>query len=133
MQRVRQRQLEMAFADNPPQGGGGQAKASGIPDAKAWLRQIAKSKEPEGLAAGVTDTTRLLERVASWPVLARASLNVAANKGAAGVDGQSVEEVVSRVRSLLPKLRHALLEGSYVPGDVRRVWIPKPDGFAGHD
>lgn len=60
--------------------------------------------------------------------MAKALLNVAANQGAAGVDGQSVEEVVSHVRSLLPKLRHVLLEGSYVPGDVRRVWIPKPDG-----
>jgi group II intron reverse transcriptase/maturase len=129
MQRVRQRQLELAFAENPPQGGRGRAKASGVPVAKAWLRQIAKSKEPEGLTAGVIPPDGgLLERVASWPVLAKALLNVAANKGAAGVDGQSVEEVVSHVRSLLPKLRHALLEGSYVPGDVRRVWIPKPDG-----
>jgi group II intron reverse transcriptase/maturase len=129
MKRVRQRQLELVFADNPSKGGRGHAAASGIPDAKAWLRLIAGAKEPDRLTAGaVPPSAGLLERVASWPVMAKALLNVAANKGAAGVDGQSVEEVVSHMRSLLPKLRHALLTGDYAPGDVRRVWIPKPDG-----
>ena len=129
MQRVRPRQLELAFADNSPQGGRGPAAASGVPEAKAWLRHRARPKAPEGLTAGVIPREGgLLERVASWSVMAKAMLNVAANQGAAGVDGQSVEEVVMNVRSLLPKLRHALLVGTYVPGDIRRVWIPKPDG-----
>jgi len=60
--------------------------------------------------------------------MAQALLNVAANKGAAGPDKQPVEEVLSNVRALLPKLQHALLMGTYRPGDVRRVWIPKPGG-----
>jgi group II intron reverse transcriptase/maturase len=131
MQRARQRQLELAFAANSDRSepeGGNRAKASGVPGAKAWLRRIAKSKESICLAAEVTDTCRLLEQIASWPILAKALLNVAANKGAAGVDGQNVEEVVRNVRSLLPKLQHALLNGTYRPGDVRRVWIPKPGG-----
>jgi len=55
-------------------------------------------------------------------------LNVARNQGAAGVDGRSVEEVVGSARSLLSELRGALLSGSYRPGDIRRVWIPKPGG-----
>ena len=99
-----------------------------MPEAKAWLRHIAGAKGPNDLAAEVTDTRRLLERIASGTVMAQALLNVAANKGAPGEDGQPVEEVVSNVRSLLPKLQHALLTGSYRPGDVRRVWIPKPGG-----
>ena len=99
-----------------------------MPEAKAWLRPIAKAKGPDDLTAEVTDTGRLLERIASGPIMAQALLNVAANKGSAGEDGQPVEEVVSNVRSLLPKLQHALLTGNYRPGDVRRVWIPKPGG-----
>ena len=71
---------------------------------------------------------RLLERVASLPNLARALLFVARNKGAAGVDGVSTEEVVEAASDLLPKIRHALITGTYQPGDIRRVWIPKPGG-----
>ena len=71
---------------------------------------------------------RLLERVASLPNLARALLFVARNKGAAGVDGVSTAEVVEGAPDLLPKIRHALLTGTYQPGDIRRVWIPKPGG-----
>ena len=71
---------------------------------------------------------RLLERVASLPNLARALLSVARNKGAAGVDGVSTEEVVEAAPDLLPKLREALTSGTYQPGDIRRVWIPKSGG-----
>ena len=80
--------------------------------------------------AGDRDTShdRLLERVASLPNLARALLFVARNKGAAGVDGVSTEEVVESAPHLLPKIRQALITGTYQPGDIRRVWIPKPGG-----
>jgi RNA-directed DNA polymerase len=128
MQRVRHRQLALAFAVNPPKGGRSEAGVLGMPEAKAWLRHIAGAKGPKELTAEVADTSRLLERIASEPVMAQALLNVAANRGAPGEDGQPVEEVVTNVRSLLPKLQHALLTGSYRPGDVRRVWIPKPGG-----
>ena len=62
------------------------------------------------------------------PSLAQALLNVARNKGAAGVDGRSVDEVVAAAPRLLPYLRRELLAGTYRPGDIRRVWIPKPGG-----
>jgi RNA-directed DNA polymerase len=71
---------------------------------------------------------RLLERVASLPNLARALLFVARNKGAAGVDGISTAEVVEAAPELLSKIRQALISGTYMPGDIRRVWIPKPGG-----
>jgi len=70
----------------------------------------------------------LLEQVASMPNLASALLHVASNAGAAGVDGRTVDEVVGRSRSLLPHLRDQLRSGRYRPGDIRRVWIPKPGG-----
>jgi len=79
-------------------------------------------------ATRAVDTSRLLERMASTPNLAQALLNVARNKGAPGVDDQSVQEVVDSASFLLPKLQRALLTGSYQPGEIRRVWIPKPGG-----
>jgi RNA-directed DNA polymerase len=69
-----------------------------------------------------------MESVASASNLARALLNVLRNKGAPGVDGRSVEQVVDEAPALLPELQKSLLEGTYRPGDIRRVWIPKPGG-----
>jgi RNA-directed DNA polymerase len=114
------------FADGP-QGGKGQ-EASDVSEAKAYLLRIAKDMPTSSLAARTTDTSRLLEEVASKPNLAKALLGVARNKGAAGVDGHSVEEAVDFAPHLLPRLSRELLLGKYHPGDIRRVWIPKPGG-----
>lgn len=95
---------------------------------KAYLLHRAKFTPTEGLTATTADSSRLLEQVASVPNLAKALLAVARNKGASGVDGRSVEEVVGKAHLLIPKLRRALLQGTYCPGDIRRVWIPKPGG-----
>jgi group II intron reverse transcriptase/maturase len=53
---------------------------------------------------------------------------VAANRGAPGPDGRSIEHVRKHWPTLLPKLGAALLDGSYRPGEIRRVWIPKAGG-----
>ena len=53
---------------------------------------------------------------------------VAANKGAPGPDGRSVAWVREHLAELLPVLSDALLTGTYLPGDIRRVWIPKAGG-----
>jgi len=53
---------------------------------------------------------------------------VASNRGAAGPDGQSIDEVRERLDELLPTLSIELLQGSYRPGAIRRAWIPKADG-----
>ena len=66
-----------------------------------------------------------MESVASARNLAQALLNVLRNKGAPGVDGRSVEQVVEEAPALLPELQKSLLDGTYQPGDIRRVWIPK--------
>ena len=57
--------------------------------------------------------------------LASAFAAVAANKGAPGPDGRSVAWVREHLAELLPVLSDALLAGTYIPGDIRRVWIPK--------
>jgi hypothetical protein len=52
----------LAFADSARKGGG-QAEASGVPDAKAWLQRITKFKAPNGSTATVSDTSRVLEPI----------------------------------------------------------------------
>lgn len=126
MRKVGPHQLAFVFADSPK--GDSRAKTSGGPEGKAWLLLIANGKKVMGPPTRAGDTGRLLEQVASAPNLARALLKVARNRGAAGVDGRSVREVVEASWRVLPVLRRELLSGRYRPGDVRRVWIPKPGG-----
>jgi len=51
--------------------------------------------------------------------------HVAANRGAPGPDRQTTDQVRERLPDLLAELGPALLAGTYRPGDIRRVWIPK--------
>jgi len=53
---------------------------------------------------------------------------VKANRGAAGVDGQSIEEFERDLSRNLYKLWNRLASGSYMPPAVRRVEIPKASG-----
>lgn len=53
---------------------------------------------------------------------------VKANRGAAGVDEQSVAEFEEDLSNNLYKLWNRLSSGSYFPSPVRRVEIPKSDG-----
>ncbi len=54
--------------------------------------------------------------------------SVKANQGAAGVDGQSIEEFETQLAGNLYKLWNRLSSGSYMPPPVRRVDIPKANG-----
>ena len=53
---------------------------------------------------------------------------VKANEGAAGVDGESIEEFEQDLKGNLYKLWNRLSSGSYFPPPVRAVEIPKRDG-----
>jgi len=53
---------------------------------------------------------------------------VAANKGAAGVDRQSITEFEQDLKNNLFKLWNRMSSGSYFPPPVRAVEIPKKDG-----
>jgi RNA-directed DNA polymerase len=53
---------------------------------------------------------------------------VKANEGAAGVDGESIEEFERDLKGNLFKLCNRLSSGSYFPPPVRAVEIPKKDG-----
>ncbi len=51
------------------------------------------------------------------------------NKGAAGIDGITTDEVEAVLEKKWPKIRQDILEGKYTPKAVKRVDIPKPDGI----
>ena len=53
---------------------------------------------------------------------------MARNQGAPGPDRQSIEEVGNHLPEVLSTLARTLQDGSYRPGDIRRVWIPKSGG-----
>ncbi len=53
---------------------------------------------------------------------------VKANRGAAGVDGQSIAEFEAGLADNLYKLWNRLSSGTYFPPPVRAVDIPKRDG-----
>jgi hypothetical protein len=53
---------------------------------------------------------------------------VKANRGAAGVDMQSLEEFEANLRGNLYKIWNRMSSGSYMPPPVRRVEIPKKGG-----
>jgi group II intron reverse transcriptase/maturase len=53
---------------------------------------------------------------------------VKANRGAAGVDGESLTQFEQDLRNNLYRLWNRMSSGSYMPKPVRRVYIPKGDG-----
>jgi group II intron reverse transcriptase/maturase len=57
-----------------------------------------------------------------------AYLKVKANQGAAGVDGQTIEEFEKDLKGNLYKIWNRLSSGSYFPPAIRAVEIPKPHG-----
>jgi RNA-directed DNA polymerase len=59
-------------------------------------------------------------------VVHKAYLKVKANKGAPGVDGESIEEFERDLEGNLYKLWNRMSSGSYFPPPVRAVEIPKP-------
>jgi RNA-directed DNA polymerase len=62
----------------------------------------------------------------SVKALDAAFTRVKANAGSPGVDGWTVERFDSDRQGQLARMHEALMEGSYSPKPVRRVWIPKP-------
>ena len=77
----------------------------------------------------ITDlqTTGLLEQILSDDNLNEAYKKVKSNKGAGGVDGMDVEELLTYLRKHGRDLNQQIMDGKYKPNPVRRVEIPKEE------
>ena len=70
----------------------------------------------------------LMATIVEGDNLRQAYRQVKANAGAAGVDGMTVETFADHAREHGPVIKAKLEDGSYQPGAVRGVRIPKPNG-----
>src|SRR5260370_23287333 len=105
---------------NLRRGAEGEARSAGAQEAearaaKAWLERPA--------VAGPS-----MEAVVERENLKKAVARVKRNKGAAGVDGMSVDDLSAYLKEHWPAIRAQLLDGTYKPQPVRRVEIPKASG-----
>jgi RNA-directed DNA polymerase len=69
-----------------------------------------------------------MEAIVGHANLKKALVQVRRNKGAAGIDGMSVEALPAYLKEHWPAIRAQLLDGTYKPQPVRRVEIPKTSG-----
>lgn len=116
-----QLELRIETAEKPARATDGGA---GRQHQKSAPCEVPKSKRKDKKGTSVT-----MEEVASN--LVEAFQSVASNRGAPGPDRQTIDEVREHLDDLLPRLTQAVLDGTYEPGDIRRVWIPKSGGQRG--
>ena len=79
----------------------------------------------------ITDTNlpteRLLEKILDRDNMNKAFKKVKSNKGAGGIDGMKVDELVQYLKENGKQLIQAIKDGKYRPNPVRRVEIPKEE------
>ena len=88
--------------------------------------------EKEGFFLAIPQLERkyhsLYDKVYAMGNLSEAWDRVKENKGAGGVDGESIQQFAKDWERNLAELQRLLKEKRYVPPPVRRHYIPKPDG-----
>lgn len=109
-------QLELAFTD--------QSRSEAPRVSEEGTESHTVKRRAESPAIG----EQLMEEVCERENCKRALARVKANKGSAGVDGMSVQQLPAYLKQHWPTIREQLLSGTYEPQPVRRVEIPKADG-----
>lgn len=112
--------LNFETADSPQGVVAGAAEDRSSPAPRA----MPKSKRTKGMPL----LPMTMEEVVRESNLRTAFDQVAANDGAPGPDHQSVVEVREHLDEVIDELHRVLLDGTYRPGLIRRVWIPKSGG-----
>jgi RNA-directed DNA polymerase len=99
-----------------------------------------RGEAPKGLGEGTEPFTAkriaespaisepLMEEVCERENCKRALSRIKANKGSAGGDGMTVQQLPEFLKQHWPAIRNQLLSGTYKPQPVKRVEIPKPGG-----
>ena len=75
-----------------------------------------------------TVTNELLEKILSKDNMNLAYKRVKTNKGASGIDGMIVDELLQYLKENGEQIKEEIRNGKYNPKAVRRVKIPKADG-----
>src|SRR5487761_2117064 len=109
-----------------------EAREAGAKGQKAGQYPVGRPCGAESItaAAGQTkaEVSRLMEAVIERSNVWSAYQKVVRNGGAPGVDGLTVGSFKDWLKRHWPRVRAALLDGSYLPSAVRAVDIPKPAG-----
>lgn len=115
-------QLELIFetADSPQGDAATERTNLSVHEAPSLPKSESETR-PNALAVS-------MEAVADRLNLTRAFDRVASNRGAPGPDGRTVDEIRKNLPAVLDALQGDLLAGTYRPGHIRRVWIPKAGG-----
>ena len=109
----------MAEMPDPiPEGSGRNPREYGVGASNAAARREKTGPENEMLMEEVVESKNLM----------KAYRRVVRNKGAAGVDEMTVDELKPYLKTDWPKIKEQLLGDRYKPQPVRRVEIPKPGG-----
>jgi RNA-directed DNA polymerase len=74
------------------------------------------------------DGTNLIERIASMENILQAMKHVISKKGKGGIDGIEADELEAHIHKYLKPLQRKLLDASYQPQPIQRVYIPKKNG-----
>jgi RNA-directed DNA polymerase len=83
---------------------------------------------PTAREHGRSGADDLMDRVVARDNLSAALRRVRQNRGSAGIDGMTVDELGPYLRDHWPGIREALLAGTYQPSAVRQHQIAKADG-----
>jgi RNA-directed DNA polymerase len=113
--------LQIAFPQGEARDGTGETEANGL--GASGVSSAARIK-PERKRKWYS----LIDKVYALPNLQAAWEHVAANRGAGGIDGMSIEQFREHADQRLEQLAHDLRSKSYRPQPVRRVFIPKGGG-----
>ena len=104
-----------------------------LPRDTAEREEIAEVCESRRITeTDITDRTKqtegLLEQILTQENLDLAYRQVKRNKGAGGIDGMQVDELLPFLKDYQNELVQTLRDGKYRPSPVRRVEIPKENG-----
>ena len=108
--------LELAFTE--------MSRSEAPRDSAAGTESPMAKREAESKAT----SEQLMEEVCERRNCEQALARVKSNKGSAGIDGMTVEQLPNYLKRHWPIIREQLLSGTYKPQPVKRVEIPKPDG-----